>query len=107
MSNPSDFTPSPSSDVLEIKLYAHVVPGAEGTFIVSAKPGRRGAVVSGMAVRPIRVLDEGATTAEQIAEALLREYGEADADAAMRDGLGDDDADTDPDDETEEIGSAL
>jgi hypothetical protein len=75
-----DGTTYTSDDVFEIKLFARVVQGAEGTFIVTTEPPKGDA--PGVAVRTISNLDVGDSVGGRVGAALLREHAEFYADTS-------------------------
>lgn len=87
MSDPSDpnqNTTHTEGDVFPITLFARVVQGSEGTFIVTLEPPKPGEDMPGVAVRPIPLVDEGNDPSKRIGGALLREYSQFYADTTLR-----------------------
>lgn len=79
----SEQTPNTHTVVFPITLFARVLAGSEGTFIVTATPPKPGEDKPGVAVRPIIKIDDNGD-GNPIAAALLREVSEMQADAALR-----------------------
>lgn len=84
MSDPTQDTTHTNGDVFPITLFARVVQGSEGTFIVTSAPPKLDEDAPGVAVCPIPVLDEGKDLSQRVGAALLRECGELYTDAALR-----------------------
>lgn len=84
MSETSQNATHTDGGVFPITLFARVLEGSEGTFIVTAAPPKPGEDVPGIAVRPIPLIDEGGEPSKRVAAALLREHGEFHADTALR-----------------------
>lgn len=78
----SEQTTNLSGDVFPITLFARVLEGSDGTFIVTATLPKDGEDLPGIAVRPIAMIDDG--QGSPIAAALLREYSEMHADTTLR-----------------------
>lgn len=83
MSEPSQNTTHAVDGVFPITLFARVLAGSEGTFIVTSAPPKPGEDAPGVAVRPISTIDDNGE-GSPIAAALLREVSELHADAALR-----------------------
>lgn len=83
MSETSQNTTHTDGGVFPITLFARVLEGSEGTFIVTATPPKLGEDAPGVAVRPISTIDYNGE-GSPIAAALLREVSELHADAALR-----------------------
>ena len=82
--DPSQNTIHTEGDVFPITLFARVVQGSDGTFIVTSEPPKPGEDKPGVAVRPLPLVDEGNDPSQRIGGALLREYSQFYADAPLR-----------------------
>jgi hypothetical protein len=84
MSDLSPDTTCTNGDVFPITLFARVVQGSDGTFIVTLEPPKDGDDAPGVAVRPIPLIDEGRDLSARVGGALLREHGELHANTSLR-----------------------